>query len=104
MVGAKSPAKHGLTMRRTAMTLIALDEHVLPADLVDPVWPTLMGPEALTAKLVDVKEQRLRVMDDAGIDMQVLSVVAPGSQQVPAEAATELSRALNDRCAEAIAA
>ena len=86
------------------MTLIALEEHVLPADLVDPVWPTLMGPEALTAKLVDVKEQRLRVMDDAGIDMQVLSVVAPGSQQVPAEAAAELSRTLNDRCAEAIAA
>jgi predicted TIM-barrel fold metal-dependent hydrolase len=86
------------------MTLIALEEHVLPADLVDQVWPTPMGPEALTAKLVDVKEQRLRVMDDAGIDVQVLSVVAPGSQQVPAEVATELSRALNDRCAEAIAA
>ena len=86
------------------MTLIALEEHVLPADLVHQVWPTPMGPEALTAKLADVDEQRLRVMDDAGIDMQVLSVVAPGSQQVPAAHATELSRALNDRCAEAVAA
>ena len=62
-----------------------------------------MAPEALTAKLVDVDEQRLRVMDDAGIDIQVLSVTAPGSQQVPVEAAAELSRALNDRCTEAIA-
>jgi predicted TIM-barrel fold metal-dependent hydrolase len=86
------------------MPLIALEEHVLPADLVDQVWPTPMAPEALTAKLVDVDEQRLRVMDDAGIDMQVLSVTAPGSQQVPAEHATGLSRALNDRCAEAVAA
>ena len=86
------------------MTLIALEEHVLPADLVDQVWPTPMAPEALTAKLVDVDEQRLRVMDDAGIDIQVLSVTAPGSQQVPVEAAAELSRALNDRCAQAIAA
>jgi uncharacterized protein len=86
------------------MTLIALEEHVLPADLVDQVWPTPMGPEALSAELADVDEQRLRVMDDAGIDMQVLSVVAPGSQQVLTEAAAELSRALNDRCAEAIAA
>jgi predicted TIM-barrel fold metal-dependent hydrolase len=86
------------------MTLIALEEHVLPADLVDQVWPTPMAPEALTAKLVDVGEQRLRVMDDAGIDMQVLSVTAPGSQQVPAEHAAGLSRAVNDRCAEAVAA
>src|SRR5258705_661077 len=91
-------------MRGTAMRVIALEEHVLPADLVDQVWPTPMGAEALTAKLADVDEQRLRVMDDAGIDMQVLSVVAPGSQQVPAAHATELSRALNDRCAQAIAA
>src|SRR6267154_2647940 len=86
------------------MTLIALEEHVLPADLVDQVWPTLMAPEALTAKLADVDEQRLRAMDDAGIDMQVLSVTAPGSQQAPTEAAAELSRALNDRCADVIAA
>ena len=61
------------------MTLIALEEHVLPADLVDQVWPTPIAPEALTAKLADVDEQRLRVMDEAGIDMQVLSVTAPGS-------------------------
>jgi predicted TIM-barrel fold metal-dependent hydrolase len=86
------------------MTLIAIEEHMLPADLVDQVWPTPMAPEALTAKLVDVGEQRLRVMDDAGIDMQVLSVTAPGSQQVPAEQAAGLSRAVNDRCAEAVAA
>jgi predicted TIM-barrel fold metal-dependent hydrolase len=43
-------------------------------------------------------------MDDAGIDMQILSVTAPGSQQVPAEQAAGLSRALNDRCAAAVAA
>src|SRR5260370_42330880 len=89
---------------RIAMTLIALEEHVLPDDLVDQVWPTPMAPEALTAKLVDVGEQRLRVMDDAGIDMQVLSVTAPGSQLVPAEQAAGLTRAVNDRCAEAVAA
>jgi predicted TIM-barrel fold metal-dependent hydrolase len=86
------------------MTLIALEEHVLPAELIDGVWPDPMGPESLTAKLADVGEQRLAAMDEAGIDMQVLSVVAPGSQQVPAEPAVHLSRALNDRCAEIIAA
>src|ERR1700716_2329457 len=104
MVGAISRAEDRITTTRIAMPPIALEEHLLPADLVDQVWPTPMAPEALTAKLVDVNEQRLRVMDDAGIDMQVLSVTAPGSQQVPAEHATGLSRALNDRCAEAVGA
>jgi predicted TIM-barrel fold metal-dependent hydrolase len=84
--------------------LIALEEHVLPADLVERVWSTSEAPEAITAKLVEVGEQRLRVMDEAGIGMQVLSVVAPGSQQVPAEHAVDLSRQLNDRCAEAVSA
>jgi predicted TIM-barrel fold metal-dependent hydrolase len=84
--------------------LIALEEHLLPADLVERVWETSDGPEAITAKLVEVGEQRLRVMDEAGIGMQVLSVVAPGSQQVPVEDAVDLSRQINDRCAEAVAA
>jgi predicted TIM-barrel fold metal-dependent hydrolase len=86
------------------MTLIALEEHLLPADLISEVRPNPTAPDALTAKLVEVGEQRLRVMDDAGIDMQVLSVAAPGTQQVPAEHAAELSRAINDRCAEVVAA
>jgi len=43
-------------------------------------------------------------MDAAGIDMQILSVTAPGSQEVSAEAAVDLSRALNDRCVELAAA
>jgi predicted TIM-barrel fold metal-dependent hydrolase len=86
------------------MTLIALEEHVLPAELINEVWPDPMGSESLTAKLADIGEQRLPAMDEAGIEMQVLSVVAPGSQQVPAEPAVHLSRALNDRCAEIVAA
>ncbi len=85
------------------MTLIALEEHLLPGDLIDDVWATSMAPKSFTAKLVDVGEQRLREMDEAGIDIQVLSVTAPGSQQVPAGRAADLSRSINDRCAEVVA-
>jgi hypothetical protein len=85
------------------MTLIALEEHVLPPDHINEVWATPMASVSITAKLVDVGEQRLRVMDEAGVDTQVLSVVAPGSQQVPAEHAADLSSAINDRCAETVA-
>jgi predicted TIM-barrel fold metal-dependent hydrolase len=84
--------------------LIALEEHLLPADLVERVWSTSEAPEAITAKLIDVGEERLQVMDEAGIAIQVLSVVAPGSQQVAAEHAVDLTRQLNDRCAEAVSA
>ena len=86
------------------MTLIALEEHLLPADLVDQLWPAGTAPDTLTANLAEVGEQRLRVMDEAGIDVQVLSVTAPGSQQVAAQHADGLSRAINDRCAQAVAA
>jgi predicted TIM-barrel fold metal-dependent hydrolase len=84
--------------------LIALEEHVLPADLVERVWSTSDAPEAITAKLVDVGNERMRVMDEAGIGTQILSVVAPGSQQVPTEHAVDLARQLNDRCADAVSA
>ncbi|CKI30154.1 amidohydrolase family protein [Mycolicibacterium smegmatis] len=87
-----------------AMTLIALEEHLIPADLVDQLWPLPSDPRGVLPKLTEVGEQRLRVMDDAGIDLQVLSVTAPGTQQVDPEYAGDLSRTLNDRCAEIVAA
>jgi predicted TIM-barrel fold metal-dependent hydrolase len=86
------------------MTLIALEEHVLPADLVDQVWVHRTGSEEILSKLTQVGEQRLRAMDDAGITMQVLSVAAPGSQEIGAEHAAALSAAINDRSAEFVAA
>src|SRR6202040_4438476 len=103
MASIQDPLQQGGTSSRTShegirMTLIALEEHVLPADLVTQVWPTPVAPETLVAtQRADTGEHRLRVMDEAGIDMQVLSVTAPGSQQVPADQAAPLSRALNDR-------
>jgi len=86
------------------MTLIALEEHLIPADLVDQVWPNRAAPEALRTALMDIGEQRLRVMDETGIDMQVLSPAAPAAQGVPAEQSVTLARALNDRVADAMAA
>ena len=86
------------------MTLIALEEHLIPADLIDQVWPNRAAPEAVRNALLDVGEQRLRVMDETGIDMQVLSPAAPAAQGVPAEQSVTLARALNDRVAAAMIA
>lgn len=86
------------------MTLIAVEEHLIPADLVSQVRADSAVPEMLRAALTDVGERRLRVMDEAGIDIQVLSVAAPGAQQAPTPTAVGLATALNDRCAQIVAA
>jgi predicted TIM-barrel fold metal-dependent hydrolase len=86
------------------VTLIALEEHLIPADLIDQVWPALPAGDDLHTALMDVGEQRLRVMDETGIDMQVLSVAPPGAQEVAAARSVPLARALNDRVASAVAA
>ena len=88
------------------MRCIALEEHVLPAELADEVRGAARSEQQdrLRRALQDVGEGRLAVMDEAGVDVQVLSVVAPGSQVAESGRAVELARELNDRTAEAVRA
>jgi 2,3-dihydroxybenzoate decarboxylase/5-carboxyvanillate decarboxylase len=55
------------------------------------------------APLLDLTGERLRDMDANGVDMQVLSLTAPGVQMFDADTATELASVANDRLAEVIA-
>jgi 5-carboxyvanillate decarboxylase len=52
---------------------------------------TLLGD-----RLLEVGEQRIKEMEEDGIDMQVLSLVSPGVQVLDADAATTLARKVND--------
>jgi uncharacterized protein len=56
----------------------------------------------LIARLCDVGAKRLAEMDAAGIDMQVLSLTAPGVEQLDAAEAAALAREANDYVAEAV--
>ena len=63
--------------------------------------------EPVRARLSDVGTERIRLMNAAGIDVQVLSHVQPGIQILPdgqIELAVEICREVNDWLAEAIAA
>jgi 2,3-dihydroxybenzoate decarboxylase len=51
----------------------------------------------LRDKLENVGELRLKEMDEAGIDVQVLSHGAPSTQKLDPETAVRLSREVNDR-------
>jgi uncharacterized protein len=92
-----------------AMRLIALEEHMLPADLANQVMAdgTFAGikpPDSIMKALDDLGDGRLKVMDAAGIDVQVLSATAPGPQQLGAGEAVPLAQKLNDRAAAAVRA
>lgn len=58
---------------------------------------------AFKARLLDLDEARIADMDANGVDMQVLSLTAPGVQMFDADTATDLASLANDRLAEAIA-
>jgi 5-carboxyvanillate decarboxylase len=61
------------------------------------------NPEAKTYKeLIDLGEQRIRNMDENGLDMQVVSLTAPGVQMFDADTANAIATLANDRLAEAI--
>ncbi len=53
-------------------------------------------------RLLDLGEGRLKNMDADGVDVQVLSLTAPGLEQFDAAIATPLARKTNDHLAEAI--
>ena len=85
--------------------IVALEEHYLDPEVAQHFERT--GPEArapaLRERLEDVGALRLKEMDEAGIDMQVLSHSAPATQRLPASVAVELCRRANDRLRETVA-
>jgi 2,3-dihydroxybenzoate decarboxylase len=78
--------------------VIALEEHYFDPQVAAHFKE---GPEArlpaLRERLFDLGERRLREMDEAGIDVQVLSHGAPATQRMDAETAIPVARNANDR-------
>ena len=85
---------------------IGLEEHfATPYTLEDSAGfvPDHYWPE-LSARLLDIQDQRLRLMDQHGMAMMLLSLNAPAVQAIASSAqAIEIARRANDFLAEEVA-
>lgn len=92
------------------MRTIALEEHFATPEFLEGPGRKLkdqaqkFGGRAakLLDQLCDVGEARIAEMDAAGIDVQVLSLTSPGTEQLEAGEAVVFARAANDFLADAI--
>ncbi|RZK32280.1 MAG: amidohydrolase, partial [Hymenobacter sp.] len=91
--------------------LIAIEEHfVTPA--IRAAWAaSAIGQEGtavldrgeIEARLEDLGAQRLELMDESGVQVQVLSVTTPGLHNLDPELSVTLARQTNDLLAATIA-
>jgi 2,3-dihydroxybenzoate decarboxylase len=78
--------------------VIALEEHYWDAELEKTFTGSEAGrPGLQMEQLHDLGALRIKEMDEAGIDIQVLSHGAPSTQKLPADTAVALTRRVNDR-------
>ena len=92
------------------MKLIAVEEHFLIPE-VSEAWAAAAADDPTSAfdqgeigaRLADLGEGRLALMDEAGVDMQVLSLTTPGLHNLGVEESLALARRTNDLIAGTVA-
>ena len=86
------------------MRIIALEEHLLPKSVVSTLGLDPASLRGTADALDDLGEGRLRIMDAAGIEVQVLSALAYEVQALDPAQSLAVSRDLNDLMAATVAA
>ena len=96
------------------MRVVALEEHFTAPELVARIDAGVIAKRGFRSRtlpksglnpmqlLPEIGEQRLRLMDEAGITMQVLSNTGPGPDLLAGADGIALAREMNDYLAEAV--
>ena len=94
------------------MKIIGLEEHFVTASVLaawrtlDPRWQDVAFQHSdngeVGRRLADLADERISAMDETGLDVQVLSLTAPGVQSLEAPEAVALQTASNDLLADVI--
>ena len=85
--------------------VIALEEHYWDRDIAKHfTGHASHRTQDILDRLYDIGTIRLKEMDAAGVDVQVLSHGAPSAQQLPVQVAGQIAREANDRLHAAIGA
>lgn len=92
-------------LQKPKCPVIAIEEHYWDPELV----ATYSGVESIkdpeiAKRITDFTDYRIQEMDEAGIDIQVLSHGAPSTQKLGPDVAVALTRRVNDRLHETVAA
>ncbi len=94
------------------MRVVGLEEHYVTGEVVeawtnlDPRWqdPVVAATAGIRPRLLEIGDQRLAAMDDAGIDVQVASLTSPGLWNLAPADARALQADCNDQLAAAVGA
>ena len=89
------------------MRTITLEEHFVTANFLKASGAyASASPQfgKIQAQLLDLGAGRIAAMDEAGVDLQVLSLAAMGFDPLDAATATSLARDINDELASAVSA
>lgn len=94
------------------MRVVATEEHFVTTSVMDawrsldPAWQDLaLGPsteDVRGRRLREIGPERLGLMDDVGVDTQVLSLGPPGLQNLEPDSAVALQSETNDHLAEVV--
>ena len=83
-------------LQKPRCQVIAIEEHYYDRELVKHFGTVEPNP-AVVDRMFEFGERRLKEMDEAGIDIQVLSHGAPSAQRLSGDGALAITQGVNDR-------
>jgi 2,3-dihydroxybenzoate decarboxylase len=91
-------------LKKPNCAVIAIEEHYWDRELAATYAgvESVRNPEMMN-RLFDLGDLRIKEMDEAGVDVQLISHGAPSAQKLTGPDAVALVRRVNDRLAEAVA-